>query len=270
MNPDKRLTNHEQVQIYKNNHIPKIGSNNNNKKHLGKLRLKEAVKRPDNESTEEWIAYNAVDFFNSINVLLGCMIDKCSPSTCPKMAAGTKFEYLWQDNTNFPKPTMLCAREYMINLMEWVQANLNDAALFVKDGKSFPSDFKERVKKIFTRLFRVFAHIYYSHFQQITAEGFEIDWNSCFKHFYYFIVEFHLIDARELMPLERVINLFGEKIALPPVTAQTPQMVTKQGTRKEVDATENESPELHLQLAQESVDKYEKMLGTISEEDEKK
>jgi len=190
------------------------------------------------------------------------MIDKCSPSTCPKMAAGTKYEYLWQDNINFKKPTLLCASEYMINLMEWVQITLDDPSIFAKDAKNFPPDFKDKARKIYTRLFRIFAHMYYSHFQQITADGFEIDWNSCFKHFYYFIIEFHLVDPRELLPLERVINLFGEKVS--PTSSPTlaiPQLGAKlQGTRKESFEDETDAPISHLQFAQESVDKYEKMI----------
>jgi hypothetical protein len=40
---------------------------------------------------------------------------------------------------------------------------------------------------IFKRLFRVYAHIYHSHFQKIVGLGAEAHLNTCFKHFIYFV-----------------------------------------------------------------------------------
>jgi MOB kinase activator 1 len=39
------------------------------------------------------------------------------------------------------------------------------------------------VKTIFKRLFRVYAHIYHSHFQTIVRLKEEAHLNTCFKHF---------------------------------------------------------------------------------------
>ena len=44
----------------------------------------------------------------------------------------------------------------------------------------------ETVKTIFKRLFRVYAHIYHSHFKDVCALGEEAHLNTCFKHFMYF------------------------------------------------------------------------------------
>lgn len=54
-------------------------------------------------------------------------------------------------------------------------------------GVPFPKTFLSVVKVIFKRLFRVYAHIYHSHFQHIMALGLEYHLNTCFKHFIYFI-----------------------------------------------------------------------------------
>jgi MOB kinase activator 1 len=48
------------------------------------------------------------------------------------------------------------------------------AALFPqRQGAPFPKNFADVVRKIFTRLFRVYAHIYHSHFQRICSLGAE-------------------------------------------------------------------------------------------------
>lgn len=53
-------------------------------------------------------------------------------------------------------------------------------------GTPFPPNFKEVVKTIFKRLFRVYAHIYHSHFQKIVSLKEEAHLNTCFKHFILF------------------------------------------------------------------------------------
>ena len=62
-------------------------------------------------------------------------------------------------------------------------------------------DFEKTIKIIFKRLFRVYAHIYYSHFSHIQMFEAEPHLNTSFKHFIYFVDEFKLIDEKELKPL---------------------------------------------------------------------
>lgn len=75
-------------------------------------------------------------------------------------------------------------------------------------GVSFPKNFLSVIKVIFKRLFRVYAHIYHSHFQHIMSLGLEYHLNTCFKHFIYFIDEFKLVDEKELAPLAELIQQF--------------------------------------------------------------
>lgn len=70
----------------------------------------------------------------------------------------------------------------------------------------FPKHFQSVVKTIFKRLFRIYAHIYYSHFNKIMALGEEAHLNTTFKHFYYFVDEFELVDKKELAPLQELIT----------------------------------------------------------------
>jgi MOB kinase activator 1 len=53
-------------------------------------------------------------------------------------------------------------------------------------------------------LFRVYAHVYYNHFTNITELGAEAHLNTCFKHFIFFTKEFDLIEDEELAPLAEV------------------------------------------------------------------
>jgi Mob1/phocein family len=67
----------------------------------------------------------------------------------------------------------------------WVQ--LDDPKIFPQQyGAPFPPNFEEVVRTIFKRLFRVYAHMYHSHFKHVCALGEEAHLNTCFKHFVYF------------------------------------------------------------------------------------
>lgn len=71
-------------------------------------------------------------------------------------------------------------------------------------GVPFPKNFQQVCKKILSRLFRVFVHVYIHHFDSICSMGAEAHINTCYKHYYYFISEFNLIDHSELEPLVRI------------------------------------------------------------------
>lgn len=68
-------------------------------------------------------------------------------------------------------------------------------------GTPFPKTFMQVAKKILSRLFRVFVHVYIHHFDRVSHMGAEAHVNTCYKHFYYFVTEFSLIDHKELEPL---------------------------------------------------------------------
>jgi len=71
--------------------------------------------------------------------------------------------------------------------MDWIETQLDDETLFPQRlGAPFPQNFKDVVKTIFKRLFRVYAHIYHSHFQKIVSLKEEAHLNTCFKHFILF------------------------------------------------------------------------------------
>lgn len=123
--------------------------------------------------------------------------------------------------------------------MNWVQARLDDETVFPHKigtcgvrtcavciavsslrfiGVPFPRNFRDTVKTIIRRLFRVYAHIYSSHFEQICALGIEgpicdccyipmltdsrlsAHLNTSYRHFFLFVNEVGVV-AGAIVPI---------------------------------------------------------------------
>lgn len=100
--------------------------------------------------------------------------------------------------------------------MSWLQKLLDDESVFpTKSGKltssfylyveayilgrEFPGSFAYTAKHIYKHLFRIFAHIYHAHFEQILHLSIEAHFNSLFAHFLAFGKEFDLLAMKDLM-----------------------------------------------------------------------
>ncbi|KAK4461611.1 Mob1/phocein [Cladorrhinum samala] len=165
---------------------------------LGGGSLRKVVKLPEGEDENEWLAVNMVDFYNQINLLYGAITEFCSPQSCPEMKATDEFEYLWQDNENFKRPTKMPAPAYIEQLMTWVQSNIdNEAVLPSRIGVPFPKSFPSLVRQIFKRMYRVYAHIYCHHYPVIRELGLEPHLNTSFKQYVLFIDEHHLASGKD-------------------------------------------------------------------------
>lgn len=176
---------------------------------LGSGNVMDAVRLPPGEDIKEWLAVNTVDFYNAVSVLYSTLTEFCTDKTCDVMSAGSKYEYLWADGVKVKKPVRLCAPEYVENLFDWVEAQMDDERLFPQQlGTPFPPNFLDVIKTIFKRLFRVYGHIYHSHFKQVCSLGEEAHLNTCFKHFIFFSLTYNLIDEKELAPLQELIDQF--------------------------------------------------------------
>ena len=139
-------------------------------------------------------------------MLYGTLTEFCTRSTCPTMSAGRRYTFQWPgaDGHSF---CLVSAPEYIDLLMGWVQSLLDDENVFPqKAGAPFPSTFMKTVRMIFRRLFRVYAHIYYTHFREIVVLGEELHLNTSFQHFIYFVQEFNLVDPRDLSLLQPLID----------------------------------------------------------------
>jgi MOB kinase activator 1 len=201
-----------------------------------------AVRLPHEEDECEWLAMNTVDFYNDINMIYDSVSTFCTDETCPVMNAGPNYEYLWADGVKVKRPIKVSAPEYVHLLMRWIETLLEDEVhtfvvllhsppfLFfflitpvtgsyqyrcvinhqsIFPGSiddAFPADFKQIVSGIFKRLLRVHAHVYHRHFKHIQKIGAEAHLNSSFKHFYFFVTEFKLVNKEELVPLRHLID----------------------------------------------------------------
>lgn len=77
--------------------------------------------------------------------------------------------------------------------MDWIETQINDETIFpVTTEVSFPKNFASVSKKILTRLYRVFVHVYVHHFDRLMSIGAEPHVNTCYKHYYYFVTEFQV------------------------------------------------------------------------------
>ena len=150
----------------------------------------------------------AIGFFEHINLLYGTVSEFCNLSTCPDMVApsnpssllssisnlgnGSSFTsslllsfidlhlrslspqmgpgqrvYMWLDEKG--KKSKLSAPQYVDYVMTYVQKTVNDETLFpTKHGHEFPSNFDQILRRIQKLLFHVVAHIYHSHFREVS------------------------------------------------------------------------------------------------------
>ncbi|KAH3670347.1 hypothetical protein WICMUC_004843 [Wickerhamomyces mucosus] len=167
--------------------------------------LAQAVKLPRDENLDEWLAVHIVDFYNQINMLYGTITEFCSPMTCPRMIATSEYEYLWQDSSN-SKPVSVSAPKYVECLMLWIQTLFDDENIFPsKPNQPFPPQFQALIKTIMKRLFRIYAHIYCHHFNEIIDLGMNTLLNTSFKHFLLFSDEFNLIATKDYGPLQTLV-----------------------------------------------------------------
>eukprot|EP00019_Armaparvus_languidus_P001826 CAMPEP_0168591884 /NCGR_PEP_ID=MMETSP0420-20121227/7390_1 /TAXON_ID=498008 /ORGANISM="Pessonella sp." /LENGTH=217 /DNA_ID=CAMNT_0008627741 /DNA_START=52 /DNA_END=702 /DNA_ORIENTATION=- len=163
----------------------------------------DAVKCPPGEDLNEWLAMNTIELYNTMVLCFGIVSEHCTAESCPEMSAGPKATYFWQDKGE--KPVSLPAPQYVSNLVNWISQQLDDEKIFPAVG-AFPKNFKDVLKKILSRMFRVYAHLYHSHWDKIKALGADAHLNTCFKHFYYFTAEFGMIREEELQPMASVVT----------------------------------------------------------------
>jgi len=98
------------------------------------------------------------------------------------------------------------APRYIEKVVIWVSEQFRNPSLFPTANTAFSSEFMPAVKKIMSRMFRVYAHVYHNHWEKVKSLGAEPHVNTSFKHFYYFAQEFNLLDEKELVPMKSVID----------------------------------------------------------------
>ncbi|KAK9459782.1 Mob1/phocein [Lipomyces oligophaga] len=174
---------------------------------LVKGSFKTIVVLPKYVDMGEWLALNAFEFFTYLNLFYGLLSEFCTSQSCPSMSAGAGIDYTWLDMSK--KPIRLPASTYIDYVLTWTNNKLNDQTVFpTKAGVPFPAHFPMTLRNIFKQMFRIFAHIYYNHFETIVHLSLEAHWNSFFAHFISFSKEFELLDRRDTEPLQELIESF--------------------------------------------------------------
>eukprot|EP00941_MAST-03F_sp_MAST-3F-sp1_P006540 g6540.t1 len=172
---------------------------------VAEVDLRSIVKLPPLESLNEWIAVHVIDFYNEISLLYGCVEEFCTPENCPIMNAGNRYTFLWQDSDSkeFKRPVRVSAPRYVSLLLDWVEKKIME--FDGNPGSDFPDDFEKKTKQIFKRLFRVYGHLYHSHFRSFVKLEIDSHINRSFTRFTLFVLEFNLIKDRELQPLRKLL-----------------------------------------------------------------
>jgi len=172
--------------------------------------FEKAVKLPDGEDLNEWLAVTTVQLFEAVNKIYGICAEYklCTDESCSAMTAGPKFTYLWM----YKKPTKVTAPTYIKEALTACSTSIDDPKIFpIEDGEKFPKNFLKIIKLIFKRLFRIYGHTFHSHYQEFKSKGVSAHLNTCFKFFVLFALEFDLLTKQEMQPLKKLIIKFAPK-----------------------------------------------------------
>eukprot|EP01107_Rhizomastix_libera_P009622 TRINITY_DN2572_c0_g1_i1.p1 TRINITY_DN2572_c0_g1~~TRINITY_DN2572_c0_g1_i1.p1 ORF type:complete len:231 (+),score=34.38 TRINITY_DN2572_c0_g1_i1:3-695(+) len=171
-------------------------------------KLRDAVRLPKGYDRGRWIATQTVEMYNIVMACHGLISDNCTEKSCPLFKAGLPggqvFDYHWSDGPK-DKPVPLSAPAYIDRLAGWATEMFNDTKIFTFDGE-VPKECVSACKKILTRLFRIYAHIYSLHWEHAKATESHEHVNTCFKHFMYFVREFQLVEEKEFQVLGKLIT----------------------------------------------------------------
>ncbi|KAI1811862.1 Mob1/phocein [Poronia punctata] len=222
-------------------------------KHIVKGNFMTLSARPRTVEQGEWIAHQIVEHYRNLWNFVRVIHDKdedgstiCNPSTCSRMSAGANHSFTWL--TARREPVELPAYEY-INLMQrWISGKIDDVNIFPTDpngvsfahnpsittsslsqlggqgdrdwvGKrsGFPDNFVEVCQGIFRQMFRVYAHLYWSHFvDPFYHLNLEKQLNSCFSHFLLTACALDMLKPPELEPMQPLIDLWAANGTFPP------------------------------------------------------
>ncbi|KAJ1725310.1 Maintenance of ploidy protein mob2 [Coemansia erecta] len=178
--------------------------------HLVKGSFKGVVQLPKYTDLNEWLSINTFEFFNLVNMFYGVVTDFCTINGCPTMSAGPNTEYTWTDTQR--KTIKLAAPQYIDYVLSQIQTTLDDERVFpTKIGADFPKDIRATLCVIYRHLFRILAHIYWSHYAELLNLKIEGHINSLFAHFVSFVKEFDLLDRKDMAPMVDLIAFYEQQ-----------------------------------------------------------
>ncbi|KAI1172415.1 Mob1/phocein family protein [Nemania sp. FL0916] len=220
-------------------------------RHIVKGNFMTLSARPKTVEQGEWVAHQAVEHYRNLWNFVRVVLEKeddgssiCSAMSCPKMSAGQNHSYTWLNKNH--EPVELPAYEYMTLMQRWISGKIDDVAVFPTDpagvsfasnpdyststhvaqhnndewlgSKSgFPKPFASTAQLIFRQIFRVYAHLYWSHFvDPFYHLNLEKQLNSCFSHFILTATALDMLKPDELGPMQYLIDLWAADGTFPP------------------------------------------------------
>lgn len=171
----------------------------------------------------------------------------CNSESCPRMVAG-RHTYTWLDNKKDPIP--VSAPQYISLVQRWMNGKIHDPKAFPTeipaaptgrnvagvvhtDGRDwvgrnagFPETFLHDCRTCFRQIFRIYAHLYHSHwvdpFWHLSGQNNGQGWtdlNSCFVHFCTVAKLYGLLTDRDAEPMQPLIEIWIANGSIPPDAA---------------------------------------------------
>eukprot|EP00924_Labyrinthula_sp_SR-Ha-C_P002273 snap_masked-scaffold_19-processed-gene-5.6-mRNA-1 protein AED:1.00 eAED:1.00 QI:0/-1/0/0/-1/1/1/0/227 len=169
---------------------------------------------------EDWVFLNVKDFYDHWSEFLYLYIlgntrfqNACEKGLLKNQGYPSKVLYKWKEEKE-KEGKVLSAYIYIENVFSWVERVIYDNVVFpTLDDEPFPEDFRYRVGKIMTRMFRVFA-IVYSNMKVLELKGGEImsiTLDLLFKRFIWFCWVWNFLPEKEEKAIiEKVASLKEE------------------------------------------------------------
>jgi len=226
-------------------HLPLVKPlwlNANYAKHIVKGNFLTLSAKPKTVEMGEWIAHQVVDHWRMLITFIRLVHDReedgssiCNSRKCPKMTAGINHSFTWLNSRL--QPVEIPAYEYLSLVQRYISGKIDDDKIFPTDpagvsyadnpafgvssepqqpgpdwlGKrsGFPQNFFETCQTIFRQMFRVYAHLYWSHFEDMFSLNLEKSMNSCFSHFILTATTLGLLKKPDLEPMQPLIDLWA-------------------------------------------------------------
>ncbi|KAK5998886.1 Maintenance of ploidy protein mob2 [Cladobotryum mycophilum] len=212
-------------------------------KHIVKGNFMTLSTRPKTVDRGEWVAHQVVEQFRNLWNFVRIVHEKeedgssiCNPTTCPKMSAGRTHSYTWLNRNH--EAVELPAHEYMTLMHRWMSGKTDDVTIFPTDPATcsyevnpdlarspsqtedsddwlgarsgFPQNFSGTCQLIFRQIFRVYAHLYWDHFEEPFYHlSIEKALNSCFSHFILTATTLDMLQPSELEPMQYLIDMWA-------------------------------------------------------------
>lgn len=163
----------------------------------------ETLKALDNNTRLRMSAHIAIYCYRLVVMDVDVLEHCCTRVTCPWMRAG-RTTYQWAQNGG--KPVKLSAPDYISTLLAYAQRVLTNRELIPHDDTQFPEHAIDSIKDVVKKLFRVYAHIFRHHFEEVSSRGRAHTMIRSLTGFIAHSHDFELLEEDSMEPMHRPIK----------------------------------------------------------------